>query len=67
MRSGSLFIKNLSLKNFRNYVSAEIEFAKNINIIVGNNAQGKQIGSGVYFIRMQSVGYEKIQKVIMLK
>ena len=36
-----MFIKKLSLKNFRNYSSAELEFTKNINIIIGNNAQGK--------------------------
>ena len=36
-----MFIKKLSLKNFRNYSSAKIEFSKNINILIGHNAQGK--------------------------
>jgi len=36
-----LFVKKLSLKNFRNYDSLDLEFKKNINIIIGNNAQGK--------------------------
>ena len=36
-----MFINRLSLKQFRNYQDASIEFKKNINIIIGNNAQGK--------------------------
>jgi len=49
MRSGSLFIKKLSLKNFRNFAFAEIEFSKNINIMIGNNAQGKtSLIEGIY-------------------
>ena len=44
-----MFIKKLSLKNFRNYSSAEIKFIKNINIIIGNNAQGKtSLIEGIY-------------------
>ena len=34
-------VKNLSLKNFRNYHSLDLAFNKNINLIIGNNAQGK--------------------------
>ena len=34
-------IKQLSLKNFRNYTDATFEFTNNLNIIVGANAQGK--------------------------
>ena len=36
-----MFINRLSLKQFRNYQQATVEFKKNINIIIGNNAQGK--------------------------
>ena len=44
-----MFIKKLSLKNFRNYEFAEIEFTKNINIMIGNNAQGKtSLIEGIY-------------------
>jgi len=51
MRSGSLFIKKLSLKNFRNYESAEIDFVKNINIMIGHNAQGKtSLIEGIYIL-----------------
>lgn len=36
-----MFIKNIKVENFRNYENELIEFNKNINIIYGNNAQGK--------------------------
>jgi DNA replication and repair protein RecF len=36
-----LQIKNLKLRDFRNYKSLNVDFAKNFNIIYGNNAQGK--------------------------
>ena len=34
-------IKNLKIHNFRNYINQEIEFCSNVNILYGNNAQGK--------------------------
>lgn len=36
-----MFIEKLKLKNYRNYEEIEINFDKNINIIYGNNAEGK--------------------------
>ena len=36
-----MYIKNLKLKNYRNYEEAEVFFDPNINIIYGNNAVGK--------------------------
>ena len=36
-----MYIKKLLLNNFRNYENQEIEFDENINIIYGDNAQGK--------------------------
>ena len=36
-----MHIKNIILENFRNYDNQEIDLNKNINIIYGNNAQGK--------------------------
>ncbi len=36
-----MYIKKIKLNNFRNYTGQEIEFNKNINIIYGDNAQGK--------------------------
>ena len=34
-------IKKIILQNYRNYDNFEIELSKNLNIIIGNNAQGK--------------------------
>ncbi len=36
-----MYIKKLKLKNYKNYNEIEINFDKNINIIYGNNAEGK--------------------------
>jgi len=36
-----MVLKKLKLSNFRNYSNLEIEFSPNVNIIYGNNAQGK--------------------------
>lgn len=36
-----MYIKNIELKNFRNYDELNLDFSKNVNLILGNNAQGK--------------------------
>lgn len=36
-----MYIKNVVLENFRNYKTQKVEFCDNINIIYGDNAQGK--------------------------
>ena len=36
-----MYIKKIKLENFRNYEKQKIEFDKNVNIIYGDNAQGK--------------------------
>ncbi len=36
-----MFVKSLYLKNFRNIGEANIELSENVNIFIGNNAQGK--------------------------
>ena len=36
-----MLITNLKLQNFRNYNQLNLDFNKNINIIYGDNAQGK--------------------------
>ena len=38
-----MWIKNIKIKNFRNYEKEEINLEKNINIFYGENAQGKTI------------------------
>lgn len=45
-----MYIKNLSLTNFRNYKNQTIEFCPKTNIIYGKNGQGKtNIIEGIYF------------------
>ena len=36
-----MYLKRLQLTNFRNYENLELEFSKNVNVFVGNNAHGK--------------------------
>ncbi len=36
-----MYIKKLSLQNYRNYQKAEFDFSSGINILVGDNGQGK--------------------------
>ena len=44
-------IRKLYLKNFRNYSDLDIIFNDKLNIIIGNNAQGKtNILEAIYFL-----------------
>lgn len=36
-----MLLKNIELKNYRNYDTISVEFGKNLNVIIGDNAQGK--------------------------
>ncbi len=36
-----MWIKNIKLKNFRNYEQLDVDLGKNVNIFYGENAQGK--------------------------
>ena len=46
-----MFLRKIELKNFRNYDSLKLNFNKNINIFIGNNAQGKtNILESIYFL-----------------
>lgn len=45
-----MYIKNLQLLNFRNYDILDIDFNSNVNIITGDNAQGKtNILESIYY------------------
>lgn len=46
-----MYLKNLEIDNFRNISKLSIIFNKNINIFIGNNAQGKtNILESIYFL-----------------
>lgn len=36
-----MHIKHIELTDFRNYESLKLDFHQNVNLILGNNAQGK--------------------------
>lgn len=46
-----MFLRNIELNNFRNISKLSLNFNKNINIFIGNNAQGKtNILESIYFL-----------------
>ncbi|MEG1583456.1 MAG: DNA replication/repair protein RecF [Anaerovorax sp.] len=48
-----MYLKKIRLKNFRNYRELELDFHKKINIITGNNAQGKtNLLEGIYMLSL---------------
>ena len=49
-----MYIKEIELKNFRNYDDLHLCFDKHVNFIIGNNAQGKtNLLEGIF---MSSIG-----------
>ena len=48
-----MYIKEIELKDFRNYESLKVSFSDNVNIFLGNNAQGKtNLLEGIYLNAM---------------
>lgn len=46
-----MWLNHLTLRNFRNYINLDIQFPDAINLLVGNNAQGKtNLLEAIYFI-----------------
>ncbi|MBQ8219018.1 MAG: DNA replication/repair protein RecF [Bacilli bacterium] len=61
-----MIIKNLSLKNFRNYSKLDISFNDKLNIIIGNNAQGKtNILESIYYLSITKSFLSASDKNIM--
>lgn len=45
-----MYIKNIVLMNYRNYESLEINLGRNVNVFIGDNAQGKtNIAESIYY------------------
>lgn len=52
-RGKIMFIKTLDVVNFRNYDNVSINFGEKINILYGNNAQGKtNLLESIYFLAL---------------
>lgn len=48
-----MFLKQLSITNFKNIESARLDFSPNINCIVGNNGEGKtNLLDAIYYLSM---------------
>ena len=48
-----LFIKEIQLKNYRNYEHLELSFENKVNVIIGENAQGKtNLMEAIYVLAM---------------
>ena len=46
-----MFVRTLTLRNYRNYSELHLDFDQNINVFLGQNAQGK---TNIFFIRKKS-------------
>ena len=61
-------IEKLKLKNFRNYDDLEIVFNDKLNIIIGNNAQGKtNILEAIYFLSITKSNFPINDKTCIKK
>ena len=48
-----MIIKSLTLRNFRNYDYAKVDFDSKLNVIVGDNAAGKtNLVEAIYFLSL---------------
>lgn len=48
-----MYLENITLQNFRNYELAELSFSPSINVLIGENAQGKtNLIESIYFLAM---------------
>lgn len=59
-----MYLKKLSLTNFKNYVHAEMEFSPRINCIVGNNGVGKtNILDAVHYLSLTKSYFNNIDSI----
>ena len=61
-----MHIENISIKNFRNISDIKIKPSKKINLIIGNNAQGKtNFIEAIYFTSfLKSFRTQRISELI---
>ena len=62
-----MFLKEINLKNFRNYSNLKLKFNKKINIFIGNNAQGKtNILESIYFLSITK-SHRTLKEIFLIK
>lgn len=48
-----MYLENIEIQNFRNYEYAELSFSSSINVLIGENAQGKtNLIESIYFLAL---------------
>ena len=48
-----MYIEQLALKNYRNYEATDLQFENKVNVIIGENAQGKtNVMESIYVLAM---------------
>ena len=63
-----MIIRNIKLKNFRNYENLDFVLNNRLNIIIGNNAQGKtNILESIYFLSLTKSFFSVNDKVVIKK
>lgn len=63
-----MIIKNIKLKNFRNYENLDFVLNNRLNIIIGNNAQGKtNILESIYFLSLTKSFFAVNDKFVIKK
>lgn len=63
-----MIIRNIKLKNFRNYENLDFVLNNRLNIIIGNNAQGKtNILESIYFLSLTKSFFAVNDKVVIKK
>ena len=62
-----MFIKNIKLKNFRNYNDIDINLDKEINIFYGNNAEGKTNFLESIYICSTTKSYKNVSEREIIK
>ncbi|MDD3995907.1 MAG: DNA replication/repair protein RecF [Bacilli bacterium] len=61
-----MILKELELKNFRNYDDLKLSFSNNVNIFYGNNAEGKtNILESIYFLAITKSHRTNIDKSLL--
>ncbi len=59
-----MYLKNISLVNFKNYEEVELEFCPKINCIVGNNGVGKtNILDGIHYLSLTKSFFNTIDSI----
>lgn len=61
-----MFVKKLSLNNFRNYINQDISFINGINLFVGDNAQGKTNIIEAIYLSAFAKSYRTIKDVDLI-